>query len=527
MPFAAKAQKADTVIKSNTIEIIQSYQPEIKQNPKPVLHPNLPPPDTSKPAFKYDVPQQTLFYTYNSTPLRPLALGKDSAFNTYHNYVKIGGGNLSTFYLDFGHEGKGQNSMNQTAEHAVHVHSIYQKGNLKDQQSWLTDAELNGALIDKNKTWHLSMDILRNQYYYYGYDHDMFQYPSSQLSQIFTGLGASLDMADRNASSFHYDPKVAASIYGDNFKTVEKTYSIGIPIFYNIDTSLQLRASLNGTFTEATMGLDHISSNILQFAPGIIYHRNAFNGYIYLDPTIGKDGNYFLPDIAFNYQIPGTALNIGLGWQEQLRQNAFRQLSTENPYIVDRYDIRQTQTSEIFGKADAIIGQHLSLSGRFSVWKYNYLPVFVNTSGDMKQFDILYDTAVNAVSFYAAGRYQLSNTFSAGLSITTVKFSNGDLPKVWHVPGIQAKGDVLIHPSQKWTIMFYVTLLNNIYARDNAGNAVKLNGVFDVGGNVEYNLKSRFSLFVQASNLLNGKNEYFMGYPGYGFNIFGGIRFKF
>src|SRR5882757_9208051 len=93
MVLQAQAQKPDTVIKSNTIEITQSYQPEIKQNPKPVLRPGLPPADTSHPVFTYDVPQQTLFYTYSSTPLRPLALGRDSVGPIYNRYIKIGGGN--------------------------------------------------------------------------------------------------------------------------------------------------------------------------------------------------------------------------------------------------------------------------------------------------------------------------------------------------------------------------------------------------------------------------------------------------
>ena len=47
----AFAQQADTAIKSNTTEIIQAYKPEVKQHPKPEFSPNLPPAETSHPAF--------------------------------------------------------------------------------------------------------------------------------------------------------------------------------------------------------------------------------------------------------------------------------------------------------------------------------------------------------------------------------------------------------------------------------------------------------------------------------------------
>ena len=74
--YAAAQQKADTTLKGVTIEVIQSYKPEIEPVSKPEFKPELPPRDTSKPAFKYDVPQQALYYTYSSLPLRPLALGR-------------------------------------------------------------------------------------------------------------------------------------------------------------------------------------------------------------------------------------------------------------------------------------------------------------------------------------------------------------------------------------------------------------------------------------------------------------------
>ena len=58
----------DTTLKGTTIEVIQSYKPEVKQLPKPQFTAELPPRDTSRPQFRYEVPQQTLNYTYSALP---------------------------------------------------------------------------------------------------------------------------------------------------------------------------------------------------------------------------------------------------------------------------------------------------------------------------------------------------------------------------------------------------------------------------------------------------------------------------
>ena len=90
--LGARAQRvspSDTVLKGSTIEVIQSYKPEVKRAPKPEWVPQLPPADTTHPTLNLEVPQQTLYYTYSSQPLRPLALGKDVLQLTVNSFKLI------------------------------------------------------------------------------------------------------------------------------------------------------------------------------------------------------------------------------------------------------------------------------------------------------------------------------------------------------------------------------------------------------------------------------------------------------
>src|SRR5579872_3014402 len=144
--FGAKAQHAqDTILKGSTIEVLQSYKPQIKQAPKPEWIPQLPPADTAHPTFTYDVPQQTLYYTYSSLPLRPLALGREIPRLPFANYIKLGAGNLSTLYLDAG-IGSISGAHYETG---IHVHYLSQMGDIKNQQS--SSAGLEAEWLQHNK----------------------------------------------------------------------------------------------------------------------------------------------------------------------------------------------------------------------------------------------------------------------------------------------------------------------------------------------------------------------------------------
>jgi len=526
--FAQKrtpATAADTTIQSNTIEIIQSYKPEVKQHPKPEITPALPPTDTSHPVFTYDVPQQTLYYTYTSLPLRPLALGQDSAHRIFPNYVKLGGGNLSTLYLDAGIGSlRGQNY-----ETAIHLHHISQQGNIQYQQSALSDIEAEGTLHKNDKAWHASIEGLRNQYNYYGYNHDQYQYGKDSVRQTFSGVKLGVDMQRENTgiNQLYYHPAVTASVYSDKFKASETAIGLSAPFIYSFDSSLQLNVAVNANITQLSVNSVSTSNNVLQLAPGLCYNKDVWGFHIFLDPTIGKDQSYLLPDVEAYYHFLPNLLTISAGWQALLNQNTYQELTTENPYIFNTYTIRQTHSNEVFAEVKSNIGNHFTVSGRFSWWKYDALPVFINDDYSGKQFNVGYDQNLNATSLKLSMRYQVNSTFAVGLNSRWYSFSNGNQDHPWHIPGIRVKGDLLFRPIENLTVGAYVTALDNIYAVGANGYGTKLNGVLDIGANAEYNFIPRLSGFVQITNLLNNKNERWLGYEAYGFNIYAGIRFKF
>lgn len=519
----------DTVLKGSTIEVIQSYKPEVKQAPKPEWIPQLPPPDTTHPALNTDVPQQTLYYTYSSQPLRPLALGVINPPLPFESYVKAGLGNLSTVYVDAGTDAlKGKNY-----ETFFHLHDISQKGDIKNEKTSLGGVEADGLYHADNNEWHAGIQAERNQYAYYGYNHAAYDYPADSVKQVYTTVRATVDMKNKADSSGRllYHPSVTASLYDARVNTSENTIGFNAPVTYKLDSSIDLAGTATGIFTSYNTNTWNNYNNFAQLAPGIILHHGPMSGHAILGLALGGDGRgYILPDVLAAFTLPDTRYIVSAGLQSSIRRNTFEELSTENPYMYTNYSIEQTRKDEVFlGISGSALG-HLIFSAKGSWCKFNNLPTFLNDTGDEKQFYIAYDN-VKAFAFHAAIRYTDANVWSVGATGDFYKYYGGTQLYVWQEPNTRIKGDFTLNLSSKFTVTAYIALLSGLHARNNIGEAVSMKPVADLGVNAEYRIIRRLSAFVQIDNLLDDKYERWYGpnneYQSYGLNIYGGLRLKF
>jgi hypothetical protein len=526
--ISASAQRApgsDTVLKGSTIEVIQSYKPRVKQSPKPEWKPQLPPVDTSKPSFNSDVPQQTLYYSYNSPPLRPLALGKAPTERPYPNYVKAGGGNLSTLYMDAGIGG----IYSKDYETALHLHHISQKGSIANQQSSLSGLEADGTLHNASGDLHGAIAASHNRYRYYGYDHFLHNYDGDSVSQAYTLVKLSADLAspkDSN-SSFEYHPGISATYYGARYNTYETTFGFDAPLTYHLNDNVGMHIGLAGALTNYKSDTITAANNFIQATPGLKIHVNDYSGHALLGLALGKDNKtYILPDLKLAFSMQDYLFNLSLGWKANLRQNTYEQLTGENPYMGSLYSIKQTKRDEVYVNVQGALGNSFSYTARGSWWNYSNLPTFLNDGGDQKTFQIVYQD-VRALSFQISARYQVANKWSGGLTSELYSFLKSTDQFVWHVPTFKTKGDFTVNITPKFNVSVYALFLSGIHARDNVGNTTTLKTIADLGTGAEYSFIPRLSAFVQINNLLNSKYQRWQGYQVYGFNIYGGLRLKF
>jgi hypothetical protein len=86
--FSQRRATLDTT-KPTTVVVTSSFKPSLKPAAKINFSAASPAADTSRPRLFYTIPSQNLYFSYQPTPLQPLALSPDTAFNWQnHNYVK-------------------------------------------------------------------------------------------------------------------------------------------------------------------------------------------------------------------------------------------------------------------------------------------------------------------------------------------------------------------------------------------------------------------------------------------------------
>ncbi|PQJ09653.1 hypothetical protein CJD36_017100 [Flavipsychrobacter stenotrophus] len=526
-------QHADTVLKGSTIEVIQSYKPQVRKAPKPEWVPQIPPADTSRPILNYDVPQQTLYYTYKSGALRPLALGKDSLMIPYPNYIKAGGGNLSTLYFDAGIGSlKGKNY-----ETSIHLHHLSQKGNIDKQQSAISGLEATGVLHAGSYEWKGRLDVERNQYFFYGMDEHLPVYPSTaDLKQTFTTVRVAADMVNKaqfGERKIIYYPTVDASLYNGRFNASETHFGFSVPLYFRLDSALTLVTVASASLNHLKMSDSATGNNLATIMPGIQLEGKV-SGRALIGFALGKGGKFnVLPEIVANYKIPSTVLTLSGGWMAGVRQNTYEQLTTENPYLYTTYrklfsgnGLRQNRRDELFASLAGSQGNHFTYLVKASWLNYTNLATYLDTGVNPKFFNVIYND-VSAISLHAAARYTQATKWSAGVSADFYKYYQGTQAYVWQQPTLNIRGDFSINPIKDLTVSAYVAVLGGMYTINYLGKPVMMTPVTDIGGYAEYRLGGRLNVFLQASNLLNSKYERWNYYQSYGLNVYGGLRLKF
>lgn len=523
---AVHAQRgADTVLKGSTIEVTQSYKPRVKQVPKPEWKPAMPAVDTARPHLTFDVPQQTLYYAYNSTPLRPLALGRDMGDKAYPNYVKAGGGNLGTIYGEAGIGG----IRGKDYETAIHLHHLSQKGKIVNQQTSLSGGDATFAMHRKNEDWHVALSGSHNRYGNYGYDHLLYNYSKEAVQQAYTlvKLSAGMDNSKDTTAESAYAPEVSAYYYMARNNTSELSASLRVPVTYKLNKNLGLHMDLSGAATSYKADTITTPNSYVIAAPGIKLNTKNFYGQALVGFGLGKGSEfYMLPDVQATLLLPNLEARVSGGWKASLRQNTYQQLTTENPYMRSYYQVMQTRRDEIYLQVQGGGGEHFAYSGKVSWLNYAGLPTFLNDTGDNKNFYIIYQD-VQALAFQASGRYFVARHWSAGLTAEYYSFLNSTDQYVWHEPATRISADVNHDITKKLNASLFFYFLGGIHARDAQYNNITLNPATDISINAEYQIIPRLSAFLQVNNLLNNKYQRWYNYQVYGINIYGGLRLKF
>lgn len=524
------AQKDTT--KRQTIDITSSYKPVLRNAVKinfSATHLNA---DTSRPVFKYLIPKQNLFYSYQPIALKPMALERDTSLDLgLRNYLKAGFGNFSTPYVSagfsFGDEKK--SLLNLYADY------ISSKGKIINQDYTNLGIKATGSFFTPKNELYLGAGINQSDYYLYGYDHAIHSYARDSLRQQFQDILLNAEFRNTTPGQYgiSYDPRIAISVFSNKNKATESSLIFTAPVkkqfgdafAINIEGKADI-TTYNNTSQSAAI---KINNTVAQVAASLVFSspRVSINGGI--TPTWDNGKFVWLPNVYLQAQLKEKVLMFQAGWVGRYTKNTYRYLSSVNPYLLPVTSQLNTKEVEYYGGFKATAGKHFSFNTKAGFITFNDLPFFINdTTVNGKGFKISNESRVYDLRLHGDINYIDQDKFSLTGGITFNGYTGMVINnKAWNTLPMEING------SFRWWAFKQVLLKSDIYVfggsnyldRGNVSRSFK--GGTDLSAGVEFKVTKMFSAWLDINNLLNDKYQRWHNYEVYGLNLLGGIRLTF
>ncbi len=528
MLFSQKAA-AQEALKQETIDIISTNQPKLRDAYKLNLTASLPGIDTTRPSMKYEIPALNLNFMYQAMPLKPLALGKDSLSYLQNNFVKLGYGNYKTPYVQAGF-GSGRQDM---YNYGLYVNYTGSKGKeIPDQDYSNLNVLASGTYLLPKFRFDGSVGYDRNTVHYYGYGHDTASYKKKDIEQTFNQVTASVGLQNRpqNDWAFTFQPKVKFILFNDSYKRTENTFQLNVPIRKQVFEDIFIK--VEGVFDLSTYKQDNnraINNNIASIHPAVDIMKPGFVLHAGVNPTWSNGEFYLLPDIVNESHLIRKKLILSSGWISYFEKNTYRNLANKNPFLAGLPgEMLNTRVEEKYTGIKGTLGSHFNYNTKFASVTWYNMPLFVNDSADTKKFTTRNEAQLRAFQLHGEVGYIEEEKFQARVSFDWYNYNKQETEvQPWHLPAFQ--GDLFA----QYTIAKKLHLNADLFALSGSYYLLpnkdfgKTKSAWDLNAGASYDIGKNFGLWVNANNLFNTHYQRYYLYPTYGFNIVGGVMIKF
>ncbi|MEY4927108.1 MAG: hypothetical protein RI894_1544 [Bacteroidota bacterium] len=487
-------------------------------------------PDTSRGLSEpVNTTPRLLNLKYEPPTIRPIAMKKNPPKPDFPFWAKVGYGIPNQPYAELSYQSKtnkygyfGAYGKWHSADNSA---LTYQKFNNLAIQ-------LNGAYyVDTIATVQARAGFEQDGVNFYGYNHadTSLHYTLDNTAQAFNKVFANLAVFNTksNENDFHYKGGIDFYTVSDKFKSQETgvTGEVSATKFFSKKHpfTLVIRDEYSGFVNNDTAKQN---VNILSFAPSFTFIEGAFRGKAGANLQFSAGRFIPNPDIEFMYSFSDAAIIFG-GWQGAVRRNNFESLRQINPFMLSKPSLKNSHYEN----------RYLGVKGKVDVFNYELqaynqpiqnMPMFINNiGGDDRRFTVAYDT-INVWGGHIGFGYKPSKVFDVSLSGDYRSFNK----TVYHLPNVDATLAAKYAFNEVLNLRFAVYTAIGSKAIDTQTKPLSLQTItlapmFDLNLGADYKFNDNISAFLDLNNILNQKYQRLNGYQAYGFNLIGGVMFKF
>lgn len=570
------AQEETTVkkdsIKTEVVNVVTSYTPKVTDAFKIKKKPTIELSDKAqKKKLTYQIFPAPVASTFvpKSGSFKGVDLGEKERL--YSNYVAVGFGNNTTPYFEtfLRHSTRFENDFGLYAKYTSSNDPV--KNTFLDSGFSNLLANLYYQQEDRSFDWKVGLDIERNRYNWYGLPNNLSfnalvlnAIDEKQVYNYINGYGKI--MFPDNDSYINY-ATLSASYFFDAWNSNEIAVSLQpqfqFPLQYLganwqdivVDASLEY---LGGKFNQSYENTTDIQHSFFTVGLKPTYKFKVKNFDVKLGTKVyfTSDGEqsvsqfFVYPDVQISYPIINNFANIYVGADGDLHTNSYKKLSDENPFISPTQFLTQTnEMYNFFGGFNGKLGPTISYNTRLSYSKEEDKALFsINNSksaGNTSLFNgnpiqgfeygnsysVIYDD-VNTLSFFGEIEWNFNKNLVLGANGTFNSYTPNRQEKAWNLPKLKSELFAK-YKTKKWyaaTNIFFVSGRSDVnYAGvfPSISNVISLPKYFDVNLNGGYHFNDTLSAFIKVNNLFNNNYERFSNFNVQGFQVLGGVTYKF
>jgi hypothetical protein len=488
--------------------------------------------DTNKLSVNYKIPSQNLFFSYQPVPIKPIALGIDSAESWQNeHFVKLGFGNFSSPYAEVGFS-FGDRKSSSIAIHASHISS---KGNLDFQQFSKTGFDVLSIFNTQSEhEWTAKTFYNTNTQYFYGIQPFNPVLTKNDLLQRFHLVGLELGVKNKQTGNygFIYHPQIFVNYFADNRKASEVNVIAKLPFTKSFSSLYAFKMGITADIASYQAPLNpntiKVNNNLFFIDPTVQFKTPNFKLNLGIQPSWDNSKFSLLPNITAEAKIKESGLNAELGWVGYFQKNSYRSLAGFNPWIQTPTSILNTRISEQYIGFKGSPGNHLTYQARLSLMQLYNQALFVNNYTDGRSFDILFDPKIQNLRIHGELGYHIQEKFSFIGAINLNEYTNLALyDKAYGLTPMELTGTL------KWKISKDLQVKADAFFRDGTNyqnkllQSQKLNPAADLNLGAEFSVLPQLNLWIQMNNLFNNKYQRWNQYEVLGFNVLGGVVYSF
>ncbi|MBC9797786.1 TonB-dependent receptor [Sinomicrobium sp. FJxs] len=489
-------------------------------------------------------------------------IGKKKREYLYDTYLSLGLGNYSTALLDF--YTSAEISKDQSFDIGLNHHSAQGQLDETELDTKFFDTKLEAAYKNAGRfyRWGVNGGLQHQIYNWYGlpaqagFDEAVINSIDEKQTYYTASLGGNIEAVEESVfTGAELSLKRFWDAHDSGENRVVLNPSFRFPVGEELITAHVFADYVGGEFKyEYYTGEKSKYSNLLLGVnPNLVIAGEDYTinlgASVFYGMDIENDDNdfYIYPKVNASYRLVEEYVTIYGGVEGGLDQNSYYDFVQDNVYVapalmgVTPTDRQYDAYVGMKGKLSSNVGYNLKGSYRAE----NNKPLFranpVNISGNENHgyvygnsFGVVYDD-VTTFSAFGEIHADIDRNLTLGINAEVFGYNTDNQEEAWNLPIVKGSffGDYQI--DEHWFAganIFYVGQRKDMYVPEFAGEeqqgeVVKLDSYFDANAHLGYHIDQQWSVFVKANNIANNQYARWMNYPVQGFQILGGITYKF